>query len=71
MRLNFTRLWKDRHLVTVSIGQCGLYLETTCEVVPVVVSTTIAAALLLYDASTALSAVVLVLSKQFLFSLVS
>ena len=53
------------------MGQCGLYFETMCEVVPEVVSTTMAAALHLYDASTALIAVVEVLSKPAGFSLPS
>ena len=53
------------------MGQCGLYLDTMCEVVPEVVSTTMAAALHLYDASTALIAVVEVLSKPAGFSLPS
>ena len=53
------------------MGQCGLYFDTMCEVVPEVVSTTMAAALHLYDASTALIAVVEVLSKPAGFSLPS
>ena len=53
------------------MGQWGLYLDTMCEVVPEVVSTTMAAALHLYDASTALIAVVEVLSKPAGFSLPS
>ena len=53
------------------MGQCGLYFDTMCEVVPEVVSTTMAAALHLYDASTALIAVVEVLSKPVGFSLPS
>ena len=48
-----------------------MYLDTMCEVVPEVVSTTMAAALHLYDASTALIAVVEVLSKPVGFSLPS
>ena len=53
------------------MGQCGLYFDTICEVVPEVVSTTMAAALHLYDARTALIAVVEVLSKPAGFSLPS
>ena len=65
------RITQTAYLVTERMGQCGLYFDTMCEVVPEVVSTTMAAALHLYDARTALIAVVEVLSKPAGFSLSS
>ena len=50
------------YLVTVRMGQCGLYLLTRCAVAPLVVSTMMAAALLLYEAITAEMAAVVVVS---------
>ena len=44
------------------MGQCGLYLLTRCAVAPLVVSTMMAAALLLYEAITAEMAAVVVVS---------
>jgi len=47
---------------TATIGHRGLYCETTCAVLPVVVITTIAAALDFIDAFTAAIAIVVVIS---------
>ena len=53
------------------MGQCGLYLDTTWEVAPDVVRTTIAAAWHLYDARTAEIAAVVVPSNPVVLLLVS